>query len=159
MLSKLNSEIISFFPVHIQKLFLEVPREILENACEIRFRTSRPIIISRFSDDYLIRYQVSAQDIIRLIENFSNNSIYSIQNEINQGFMTIRGGHRIGISGTSVWEDNRIKNLKYISSINIRIAREVKNCSVKLIQTIAKDEFQNTLLISPPRIWKNYSFA
>ena len=84
------------------------------------------------------------------LENFSENSIYSFQNEINAGFITIRGGHRIGISGTSVFENNQIKNIKYISSLNIRVAREIKFCGEELIEKICLDDFENTLIISPP---------
>ena len=76
--------------------------------------------------------------------------MYSFQNEINSGFITIRGGHRVGISGTSVFENNQIKNIKYISSLNIRVAREIKFCSERLIEKICIEDFENTIIISPP---------
>lgn len=158
MFSKIETEIISFFPQHIKNLFLEVPENILANACEIRFRTSRPILISGIQKEIFLNYLVSSEDILRLVENFSHNSIYAIQNELNSGFITMKGGHRIGISGTSVFEENKMKNIKYISSLNIRIAREIKNCSLEIVDRIVKDDFKNTLLISPPRMWKDYYF-
>ena len=90
--------------------------------------------------------------MLRLLESFCNNSIYAVQNEINSGYITLRGGHRIGISGMGIIEDGKIKNIKYISSLNIRVAREVKNCSKALLEKITKNNpFENTLIVSPPR--------
>ena len=55
-------------------------------------------------------------------------SIYSYQNQIAEGYITVKGGHRIGITGTCVIEDGRIINIKYINSLNFRIARQVFRC-------------------------------
>ncbi len=153
MISKINSEIFSFFPNNIRQAFISAPTEIIEKACEIRFRVNKPIIIICEQSDYILKKQISNEDILRLLENFSNNSVYSIQNELNCGFITLKGGHRIGVSGTTIFENGMIKNIKYISSFNIRIAREVKDCSLKILTKITKNDFNNTLIISPPRVW------
>ena len=55
---------------------------------------------------------VSERLILNLLENFTENSIYAVQSEINSGFITIRGGHRVGISGTCVFENGKIKNIR-----------------------------------------------
>lgn len=60
-------------------------------------------------------------------------------------------GIEYGISGTSIFQNDEIKNIKYISSLNIRIAREVKGCSESILKKILiNDKFENTLLVSPP---------
>lgn len=159
MLSKIYSEIISYFPNHIKDNFSIVPDSVLECACEIRFRVGQPIIISCFKDEFFLKDKAKTEDVLRLLENFSDSSIYSIQNQMNQGFITIKGGHRIGISGTSVMEDGMMKNMKYISSLNIRIAREVKNCSIKILEQVLENNhhhFENTIILSPPRLRKDY---
>lgn len=150
MYMKIYSEILSFFPEKIKKQFDNVSNDTWTSIKEIRIRVDRPIMIQCFNKEYFLDYIVNVEDILRLIENFSENSIYSFQNEINAGFITIRGGHRIGISGTSVFENNQIKNIKYISSLNIRVAREVKFCSEELIKKICINDFENTIIISPP---------
>ncbi|MBQ9279815.1 MAG: hypothetical protein IJ215_02040 [Clostridia bacterium] len=155
MLSKMESEIISNFPRNVKEDFLKVPEDVLKCACEIRFRVGQPGLISCFQEEFFLSNKISTEDILRLIENFSDNSIYSIQNEMNSGFITIKGGHRIGISGTSIFENGIIKNMKYISSLNIRIAREVKNCGVDVLNQVLKNHqgnFENTLIVSPPRL-------
>lgn len=150
MINKIRDEILSFFPDNIKNKILEIDQRELNKAKEIRIRVGQPIIISCFDKEILLNYTVSFDDTIRLLENFSDSSIYSIQNEINNGFITIKGGHRIGISGTCVFEENKIKNIKYISSLNIRIAREIKNCSLEIFEKVVKHNFENTLIVSPP---------
>lgn len=85
------------------------------------------------------------------IEYISNFSMYAFENEMRQGFLTIQGGHRIGIAGKVFVEQGRVKRITNIGSLNIRIAHEVIGCSKKIIEYLwEKDEFCHTLIISPP---------
>lgn len=159
MLSKIQEEIISYFPEKLKSIVEKHCSEILDKACEIRIRADRPIMILSYDAEIILDYIASTEDILRVLSNFSDNSIYAIQNELNCGFITIRGGHRIGLVGTSVFENGSIKNIKYISSLNIRIAREVIGCSINVLKLICKNEFENTIIISPPRLWENNTFT
>ena len=67
-----------------------------------------------------------------MLKSDPHYSIYSVQNELNSGYITVRGGHRVGVCGTVVLNNNKIENIKNISSVNIRIAREVIGCSDNL---------------------------
>ena len=82
-----------------------------------------------------------------------DNSIYSYQNQIKQGFITVRGGHRVGIAGSTVIENGKVININYISSINFRIAKQIIGSGDKALQYILKPEensIYNTLIVSPP---------
>ena len=82
-----------------------------------------------------------------------DNSIYSYQNEIKNGYITVKGGHRVGITGNCVIENEKVININYISSINFRIAREIIGCGNKALPYILKikeNTIYNTLIISPP---------
>lgn len=148
---KIYEEILSYFPDNLKEIKNLDNELVWDFAEEIRIRIGRPIDIKFLSDEIFIGDDITNEDMIRIIENFSNNSIYSVQNEINSGYITIKGGHRIGISGTSIFQNNEIKNIKYISSLNIRIAREVKGCSNYILKKILKNnKFENTLIVSPP---------
>ena len=107
MLSKIQSEILNYFPNYIKEKFIHISEKDWEKAQEIRIRNGKPIIISGFDKEIIIDHIASSEDILRLVENFSENSLYKVQNEINEGFITIKGGHRIGISGTSVIENGK----------------------------------------------------
>lgn len=150
MINKIRNEIVYFFPDYIRsKEILE--DKILESIQEIRIRVGQPICVRSYKDEKFLSYIVKTEDVLKILENFSNNSIYSVQNEINTGFLTIKGGHRVGVTGTCIFENNNIKNIKYISSLNIRVAREVNGCSNNVLKIINnKKSFNNTLILSPP---------
>lgn len=150
MYEKIFSEILYFFP-HTLNEILNLDKNLWNFAEEIRIRNGQAIVIKMHNDEIWLNKKVETEEIIRLLENFSNNSIYTVQSEINNGFITIRGGHRVGIAGTSIIENSSVKNIKYISSLNIRIAREIKGCSYPALDYILdNNDFLNTIIISPP---------
>lgn len=100
--------------------------------------------------EYFTKHIADERVILNMLENFTENSIYAVQSEINSGFVTIKGGHRVGISGTCIFEDGKIKNIRYISSLNIRVAHEVLGCGTFLVRDLYKEKFENTLILSSP---------
>ncbi len=156
MFQKVYDEILSFFPDSLNEIKNIASENIWDTAEEIRIRNGQPIEVRYLGNELFLNHKVNTEDMLRLLESFCNNSIYAVQNEINSGYITIRGGHRIGISGMGIIEDGKIKNIKYISSLNIRVAREVKNCSKAVLEEITKNNsFENTLIVSPPRCREN----
>lgn len=118
---------------------------------EIRLRISRNVIVISSNTEVVLNYIVSLKDLLDILVNISKNSIYAIQNDINNGFVTICGGHRIGICGEVVIQDGKIKNIKNINSMNIRVARQIIGCADKIMPyIITNSKFNNTLIISPP---------
>jgi len=149
-------EIIKYFPIHIyqalQNAFSQ-NHNIEENLQEIRIRVGRPILLKLQKIDIIIQCIITSTEIIQILEKICENSIYAYKNQIANGFITIKGGHRIGIVGTAVIENNQVVNLKYVTSLNFRIARQVINCSNRIIKEIIDIENQtiyNTLIVSPP---------
>ncbi len=149
-------EILPYFPNPIYSLLkntLMQDRNLQKDLQEIRIRVERAILLKTRQADIVIDYQVSSSEILQTLERLCENSIYAYKNQICEGFLTIRGGHRIGVTGTAVVEGEKILNLKYITSLNFRIAREVINCSNHLLTEIIDREnnsIYNTLLVSPP---------
>ena len=118
---------------------------------ELRLRTGKNLIIRFCSREIITEYRVTSEDILNILINISKNSIYSIQNDINNGFLTIKGGHRVGVTGEVVLDGNKIKNIKNISSMNIRVAREIKGAANKIITSVINgNNINNTLIVSPP---------
>ena len=157
MIERIRKEIFDFFPTYVCN-FNDVPINVLNDVQEIRIRIGQPVNVRGCKFDLFAGEKMKQEYILKLLEAFSDNSIYAVQSEINNGYITIRGGHRIGISGTCIIENGQVKNIKYISSLNIRVAREVKNCSNNIFKYISrKNDFENTLILSPPRMWKNYT--
>lgn len=107
----------------------------------------------------IIDYIVSQEIILQILQKICNNSIYSYQNQICEGFLTLKGGHRVGITGNAVVKEGKVININYISSLNFRIARQILNCSNQVIPYIVDsyhNQIYNTLIISPPGVRQNY---
>ena len=153
---KYLDEIIKYFSGNIGNLLkatLEQNSGLEEQLQEIRIRVNRPILLKTRQADFLIEYIINNKDILQILEKICDNSIYAYQNQIANGFITIKGGHRIGITGTAVLENKKVSNLKYVTSLNFRIARQVINCSNKLLGQVIDSEngsIFNTLIVSPP---------
>ena len=148
-MTKLKEQIYDFFPCD-----LEIPSEIENQIQEIRIRLGHAITFRCSNHEFISSLFVNENLIIKLLENFTSNSIYAVQSEINSGFITIKGGHRIGISGTCIFENGKIKNIRYISSLNIRVAHEIKGCGTSLINSLFPNYFENTLILSSPGFGK-----
>ena len=145
--------ILAYFPIRVRQIILEnINPNLSEFVEEIRIRLNRPICIKIGQEIMVIEYIIKVQEVEEIFSRICENSIYSYKNEICEGFLTIRGGHRIVITGTVVMEE-KIKNINYISSLNFRIAREKKGSSKEIIKYIINQEentIYNTLIISPP---------
>ena len=107
---------------------------------EIRIAIGKPIIVLKNNKEEIKSYRVTQEDMKSIMQRVSNYSIYAFEEEIKQGYITIEGGHRIGISGQCVIENGIVKTIKHIGSINIRVAREVIGCSNKLMKEIINDK-------------------
>ncbi|MEG1705010.1 MAG: stage III sporulation protein AA [Clostridia bacterium] len=143
-------EVLNVLPIGIKKILSNISSS-NSFLTEIRLRVNRKVIIYIAGKEIILDYITTLKDLLDILVNVSSNSIYAIQNDINQGFVTIKGGHRIGICGEVVIDNGKILNIKNISSMNIRIAREIIGASDKILRSIVTGKyFQNTLIISPP---------
>ncbi|SHJ59764.1 stage III sporulation protein AA [Clostridium cavendishii DSM 21758] len=124
---------------------------------EIRIKINRPLILIKNNSEIISDYVVTTEDVKIIMQRMSGYSIYAFEEELKQGYITINGGHRVGIAGQCVIENNQIKTIKAISSLNIRICREIIGCSNVLIREIInknKGELYNTVIVSPPKCGK-----
>ena len=122
---------------------------------EIRIKVNKPLIFQVASKEIISSYTATQEDLKTIIQRISNYSIYAFEEEIRQGYITINGGHRIGLCGNCVLEGRKIKTIKNIASVNFRINREVTGCSDKIMRfMVDKEDILNTIIISPPRCGK-----
>lgn len=122
---------------------------------EIRLRAGYPVILLYGGKEKILPMKVTEQEIRETMEYVSNYSLYAYENELKQGFITIEGGHRVGMAGQVMIENGRVKNLKQISSLNVRVSHEIVGCADKMFPYITHNkQMYHTLLISPPRCGK-----
>lgn len=124
---------------------------------EIRLRVGQPIMIYCKNREWVLpvkeesKKRLEKKDLQETLEYISHYSLYAYEEELRQGFITIEGGHRVGMAGQVVLEHGKIKNMKYISAINIRVSHQILNCADRIFPYITNGkEVCHTLIISPP---------
>ncbi|EGO63617.1 stage III sporulation protein AA [Acetonema longum] len=161
----------TIFPIlssRIAGLIRSVPPPMLDRMTEIRIRTGKPLCILTESSDKMLTpdgsvtvdpacaYYCSREDIAKSLQLVSRNSLYAYEQELQMGYFTVEGGHRIGVAGQAILESGQLKALKNISSLNIRIARPIPGAANIIMPYVIQghNKVYNTLIISPPRCGK-----
>ena len=152
---KYIDEILRYFPNNIYEILSDYfqHNNVSDIVQEIRLRVNRPIMLRLKMQDIILQHNVSQAEILQILERLCDNSIYAYKNQICDGFITVKGGHRVGLIGTCVIENGKIINIKNVSSLNFRIAREIFNCSTNVLKEIIDIEnksIYNTIIVSPP---------
>lgn len=156
-------EILCLFPEGIRDRWREVAGQ-AEDLQEIRLRAGMPTAVWIANRESFVDLQgrivdrpekaarSSADELEELLKHLCRYSVYAFADEIRQGFLTVQGGHRAGLSGQVILDqDGRIKNMKYIRYLNIRIAHQVRGAADPVIPRIFEDgHVLSTSLISPP---------
>lgn len=155
----LISNLFTYFPEEISKEIEEIFNQDLEEKNktieEIRLRSDKPLILKFNKEEVVLKTLVTQEMILKTLQKVCDNSIYSFQNQIIEGFITVKGGHRIGITGNCIIENNKVSNINYISSLNFRIAKQIKGSSKRLLKYVVNTENNNiytTLIVSPPGV-------
>lgn len=132
-----------------------------EKLYEIRLRVGRPLFLTYDGGECFLRnrgeepYVVTQEDLKETLEYVTGYSLYAYEEEIRQGFISVQGGHRVGVTGKVILDGGKIRGMKYISCINVRLAHEIQGCAQEVMPYIqTKDWVAHTLIISPPRCGK-----
>lgn len=121
---------------------------------EIRIRTDRPIELMQGGKPRFLSYRTTWEDTSQLLGRLSNYSMYTLEEELKQGYITISGGHRVGLAGKVIVENGFVKGLRDISSFNIRIAKEKIGIALPFLPYLYEEHWHNTLIIGPPQTGK-----
>lgn len=150
-------KIINKMPVTLRNVLSEIPEDIRNSLEEIRIRINQPVrVISGGRELVLKECSIDRQTIDNILNNLLDYSIYAHEEDLAKGFITIEGGHRVGVCGRVVTENGGIRLIKEISSLNIRRSRAIRGSSDKVINEIYDPAIglQNTIIVSPPKCGK-----
>ncbi|MCM1494966.1 MAG: stage III sporulation protein AA [Bacteroides sp.] len=161
-----KEELWKVFSLQLRQILMKMNIE-FERLQEIRLRVREPLLIIYDNREFFVGengrlntsmnevYIVTPEDIRNTLDFISQYSLYAYEDEIRQGFITIQGGHRVGIAGKVVMEEHGIKTIRHISFLNIRLSHQVKGCGNELLSQIEDGTgIKHTLIISPPRCGK-----
>lgn len=163
-MAKIEKEIFPLLAPRIRSLMEKLSLKELEDLEEIRIRAEKPLACvvrglvcfvsekGSLSEDWERTYRVNSDDVLRTLAAVSGSSVYALEEEFKQGYVTVRGGHRVGLAGRAVVEEGEVVRLKDISGLAVRVAREVPGCAKKVIDKLVTREGEplSTLIISPP---------
>jgi len=162
MIQAIKNILIENAAAELKTVFLRCS-EALENAREIRLRQGLPLAIRAAEGDFFISqsgnlqktpkgaFLPSAMHITDMVEKLYSHSLYAFDNEIKNGYITISGGHRVGLCGRVAVENGHIKTIKHVSGLSVRVARQVIGAADHIMPYIYNSEkMSNTIIISPP---------
>jgi stage III sporulation protein AA len=162
----MNDSIQDFLPPGVKSIVSKLPGEVAAQLEEIRIREGRPLELvyggrhafpdasGRLTGTAAEAYHPGHEECIRLLDLLTKHSLYSYEEELRRGYITVAGGHRIGLAGRTILEGGKVRLLRDIASFNIRIARQVKGCGASVLPRLldpAVRSIHHTLVLSPPQ--------
>lgn len=136
--------ILAKMPAETAQQIRRLPAKLLNHIEEIRLRLGHHMIIYANGREYELEgpngKRIDREMMASMLNALLNHSAYAYQDELSNGYITIEGGHRVGVCGRTVLENGKIKTIKDFSSINIRRSREIIGI---------ENYFYNTIFIYP----------
>lgn len=161
-----KDQVIRIFAKEIRRI-LERAEADFDEVQEIRLRVGAPLLLIHKNREYYVdsagrlrtglqgAHVVTREELRETMEYISSYSLYAFEEELRQGFITIQGGHRVGVAGKTVVEDQNIRSMKYISFINVRLSHQILGCADSVMPYVYEDgQVLHTLIVSPPRCGK-----
>ncbi len=160
-----NRQLLRYLSGSLNKMLQPLPDQIFSQLQEVRVRVNRPLIIISGSQEYFVghhglcniineAYCPDTADIRASLELMSKHSIYAFEEEILKGYLTLPGGHRVGLSGRVVVEKGAVKTIRSITCLNLRVSRQILGAADGLLKFIGLPEIYHTMIISPPACGK-----
>jgi stage III sporulation protein AA len=147
-------EIITMLPESLSNQLVKLHPSSLARIEEIRIRVMKRVEVIISGKPVFLSYVTTHEDSINLLNELSHYSIYTLEEELKKGYITVRGGHRVGLSGRVITENGRVKAIRDVTSFNIRVAKEKVGIAEKYVPYLYEDKWLNTLIIGPPQTGK-----
>ena len=145
-------EILVRLPSSVRQELEALPDAVTGEIEEIRLRCGQHVRLQTAKGEKIISHIVTAEELVKILNSLIKYSYYAYEEDLAKGFVTIEGGHRVGICGKAVVKNGQTSLIKEISSMNIRFAKEFKGCSDKIASYLVGGDGRplSTLIVSPP---------
>ncbi|MDE8618127.1 stage III sporulation protein AA, partial [Listeria monocytogenes] len=121
----------------------------------IRLRVHLPPELIYKNEHHFMKTDVlTKHDADFVMNQLSQHSVYAFEEELRNGFLTLAGGHRVGLGGETVVEKGKVKTLKHVRSFNIRIAQQMNGVADRYLTELFRKQWRNVLIIGPPQSGK-----
>ncbi|HEY4551903.1 MAG TPA: stage III sporulation protein AA [Bacillaceae bacterium] len=146
--------ILRLLPEQVKEMMQSRVFQRIDEVQEIRLRIQRQVELSSGGTPTFLPYIFTKEDAGLLIGKLANHSFYTLDEELRKGYVTIDGGHRIGLAGKVILENGYVKAIRNLASFNIRIAREKRGAAEPLIPYLYNGMWKHTMIIGPPQTGK-----
>lgn len=158
-----EDSLLYLFPASLRGSWQQVAEQ-YDSLEEIRLRAGKPVLVKLHEGEFFLDKEgfltrdgqaacrMGREELAAILNQICCDSLYAYEDELKQGFLTVPGGHRVGVAGQVVLEeDGRIRTMKYIAGMNIRIAHEIRGAADGVLPYLYEgDRLCNTLILSPP---------
>ena len=145
-----SEEMIKLLPSGLREVLQKMNLDVA-GLQEIRLRAEQPAVILSHGKEYVSQTVIHRRQLEETLAYLGNYSLYAYEEEIRRGYLSLPGGHRVGIAGRVVVEDGNIRTITAISSLNLRFAHQILGCADEVIPFLWQDgALQSTLIVSPP---------
>ena len=149
-----SEEMIKLLPSGLREVLQKMNLDVA-GLQEIRLRAEQPAVILSHGKEYVSQTVIHRRQLEETLAYLGNYSLYAYEEEIRRGYLSLPGGHRVGIAGRVVVEDGNIRTITAISSLNLRFAHQILGCADEVIPFLWQDgALQSTLIVSPPGFGK-----
>lgn len=156
--------VLACLPARWRRACLLLTPDMQAELAELRLRVDRPVALvlrgrrggwlgdAGFTEDVTTAPRFTRDDAERLLQAVSDSSVYALEEQLKEAFMTLPGGHRIGFCGETVLTAGVPRTVKHVGSFMIRIARAVPGCAEALLPDVvgSRGRIYSTLIVSPP---------
>ena len=141
----------ALLPLRWQQQARQLPPRQMARAEELRLRAGGPMTVLLPEGERSLGAAVTPEDLETLCDLATDYSRYAAEETLREGYLSVRGGFRVGLCGTAVMKDGESTALRDLSSAAVRIAREQRGIGEAVAPRLFRDgRYQNTLLLSPP---------
>jgi stage III sporulation protein AA len=160
------ASILSVLPISLRFIVSQLPQDVQAGLEELRIRERRPLEImfgarhafvseeGKLVMEESLAYHPGREECAGLLELLTDHSLYTFEEELKQGFITIAGGHRVGLAGRTILHEGKVKQIRDVSSFNIRVAKDIWGVGIQVLPYLIHEQFSkihHTLVISPPQ--------
>lgn len=152
-----------YLPPRLTALLQKMPPEQISEIAELRLRANLPLLIVTASKNYFVSesgretvlmrdglFTVWQSEIEETVARACGYSAHSHQADFKGGYLTLAGGHRVGLCGTAVTDSQTVTGIRAVTALNIRIAKPIPHAADEVLKTCFQKKLQNVLLVGPP---------
>lgn len=157
-----------YFPDRVRDALLRLPRSLQVTVEEVRLRAERPVALTlpssqplltavgQLTSDAACALVLSAREVRDTLERMAGFSVYALEEELRRGFLTLPGGHRVGLAGRTLLGEGAVRALRPVTGLAVRVARELPGAGRPLLRRLldGRGGIHSTLLVGPPRSGK-----